>query len=165
VLPFGRNRDFVGRQSQLNRLLTILHTKDAKEDCQRIALVGLGGVGKTQIALECAFRLQTISPTCSVFWVRASDTISFDNAYRDIGQQLKIPGFEDNKADFKRLVKTRLSQKSTGKWLIIVDNADDFRMFYHDSNKDNKSGALSEYTVLIGSLDNILSRFWQFLRF
>jgi hypothetical protein len=51
VLPFGRNKDFVSRQSKLDRLITILHT----EDCQRAALVGLGGVGKTQIALECAF--------------------------------------------------------------------------------------------------------------
>jgi hypothetical protein len=144
VLPFGRNRDFVGRQSQLNRLITILHTEDSEEDCQHVALVGLGGVGKTQIALECAFQLQKILPERSVFWVRASDTTSFDNAYRDIGQQLKIPGLENNKTDVKRLVKTRLSQESTGKWLMIVDNADDYEMFYN-VNVDNGSGALSEY--------------------
>jgi hypothetical protein len=34
---------------------------------------------------------------------------SFDNAYRDIGQQLKIPGLEDDKANVKNLIKTRLS--------------------------------------------------------
>jgi pentatricopeptide repeat protein len=107
-------------------------------------LVGLGGVGKTQIALECAFQLQLISPTCSVFWVRASDTASFENAFRVIGQQLKIPGLEDDKADVKKLVKTRLSQESTGKWLMIMDNADNFEIFYHN-NKDSGYGALSEY--------------------
>jgi hypothetical protein len=79
-----------------------------------------------------------------VFWVRASDTTSFNNAYRGIGQQLEISGLEDDKADVKRLVKTRLSQESTGKWLMIVDNADDFEMFYN-GNDDNGSGALSEY--------------------
>jgi hypothetical protein len=145
VLPFGRNGDFVGRQSYLKRLITVLHTEDTEEDCQHIALVGLGGVGKTQIALECAFQLQKILPMLSVFWVRASDTASFDNAYREIGQQLKIPGLEDDKADVKRLVKTRLSQESIGKWLMIVDNADDFEIFYHNNNKDRKAGALSEY--------------------
>ena len=81
---------------------------------------------------------------CSVFWVRASDTTSFDNAYRNIGQQLKVPGLEDDKADIKELVKTRLSQESTGKWLMIVDNADDFKMFYN-GNDHNGSSALSEY--------------------
>jgi tetratricopeptide (TPR) repeat protein len=93
--------------------------------------------------LESAFQLQKILPVLSVFWVRASDVISFDNAYRDIGQQLQIPGLEDDKADVRRLVKIRLSQESTGKWLMIVDNADNFEIFYHN-NKDSGSGALSE---------------------
>ncbi|KFY18110.1 hypothetical protein V492_00135 [Pseudogymnoascus sp. VKM F-4246] len=144
VLPFGRNRDFVGRQSELNQLIKTLHTEDTEEDCQRAALVGLGGVGKTQIALECAFQLQSTSPTCSVFWVQASDATSFDNAYRNIARQLKIPGFENEKADVKRLVKTRLSQESSGKWLMVVDNADKYEMFY-GSKYDNGSCALSEY--------------------
>jgi hypothetical protein len=145
VLPFGRNKDFVGRQSQLNQLIKILYTEDTEEDCQRVALIGLGGVGKTQIALECAFQLQKILPVLSVFWVRASDPTSFDNAFREIGQQLEIPGLENDRADVKRLVKTRLSQESTGKWLMIVDNADNFEIFYYNDNKDSGSGALSEY--------------------
>jgi hypothetical protein len=144
VLPFGRNKDFVGRQSKLNQLITILHTEDTREDCQRIALVGLGGVRKTQIALEFTFQLQSISPTCSLFWVRASDPTSFENAYYDIGQQLNIPGLEDNKANVKRLVKTRLSQESAGRWLMVVDNADDFEMFYN-RNHDISSSTLSGY--------------------
>jgi tetratricopeptide (TPR) repeat protein len=94
--------------------------------------------------LECAFQLQKIVPALSVFWVRASDVISFDNAYRDIGQQLKIPGLEDDKADVKGLVKTRLSQESTGKWLMIVDNADNFEIFYRN-DQDRGSSVLSEY--------------------
>jgi hypothetical protein len=143
VLPFGRNKDFVGRQSYLNRLTTILYTEDTEEDCQRVALVGLGGVGKTQIALEYAFQLQLRSPTCSVFWVRASDTTSFEISFRDIGQRLEIPGLEDDKADVKKLVKTRLSQESAGKWLMILDNADDFETLFR--NKDSESGALSQY--------------------
>ena len=144
VLPFGRNKDFVGRQSHLNRLITILHTEGTEEDCQRVALVGLGGVGKTQIALECAFQLQKILPALSVFWVRASDTTSFNNTFREIGQQLKIPGLENNDVDVKTLVKTRLSQESTGKWLMIVDNADDFEIFYPKDNASG-SGALSKH--------------------
>jgi hypothetical protein len=65
-----------------------------------------------------------------------------------------IPGLKDNKADVKRMVKTRLSQDSVGKWLMIVDNADDFEMFYND-NEDNISGALSEY-LLSSTLGAIL---------
>ena len=82
-------------------------------------------------------------------WVWASNVISFDNAYCDIRQQLKIPRLEDDKADIRRLVKTRLSYKSTGKWLIIIDNADDFKIFYHNNNNNNsRSSALSKYLPL-----------------
>lgn len=144
MLPFGRNRGFVGRQPQLKQLINILHDDDSGEDCQRVALVGLGGVGKTQIALECAFQIQEVLPGCSVYWVRASDTTSFDNSYRDIAQQLKIPGLENDKADVKQLVKTRLCQDITGKWLMIVDGANDYKIFY-SGNDDNGFSALSKY--------------------
>jgi hypothetical protein len=72
-----------------------------------------------------------------VFWIRATSTTSFGNAYHDIRQYLDIPGLEDAKADVKRIVKTRLSQESVGKWLLIVDNADDFEMFYHNDSEDD----------------------------
>jgi tetratricopeptide (TPR) repeat protein len=145
VLPFGRNKEFVGRQSQLDRLITILHTEDTTEDCQRAALVGLGGVGKTQIALEIAFQIQKLSPEYSLFWVRASDRTSFETAYRQIGQQLKIPGLDDDKADVKELVRAALSLERSGKWIMIVDNADDFELLYTRADASTESRALHEY--------------------
>ena len=143
VLPFSRNKEFVGRQSQLNRLMTILYT-DTEEDCQRAALVGLGGAGKTQIALEFAFRVQELSPGYSVFWVRASDATSFESAYREIGRQLKIPGLDNDEADVKALVKASLSSESSGKWIMIVDNADDFEILYSKADERTESHALHE---------------------
>jgi tetratricopeptide (TPR) repeat protein len=53
-------------------------------------------------------------------------------------------GLEDDKADVKRLVKTRLSQESTGKWLMIVDNADNLEIFYRN-DQDRGSSALSKW--------------------
>jgi tetratricopeptide (TPR) repeat protein len=145
VLPFGRNKDFVGRQSQLNRLIAILYTEDTEEDCQRAALVGLGGAGKTQIALEFAFRVQELSPGYSVFWVRASDATSFESAYREIGRQLKISGLDNDEGDVKGLVKAILSSESSGKWIMIVDNADDFEILYSKADERTESHVLHEY--------------------
>lgn len=71
--------------------------------CQGTAIVGLGGVGKTQIALVAAFRVREKHPDCSVFWVPALDAISFLNAYRNIGQLLDVGGINDDKADVKGL--------------------------------------------------------------
>jgi tetratricopeptide (TPR) repeat protein len=106
-------------------------------------LDGLGGVGKTQIALEVAYQIQEMSPECSVFWVQASDTTSFNNSYCEIGQKLRIPGLEDEKADVKQLVFTTL-KGLLSPWLLIVDNADDYEVL-SNAEDGNASWALIKY--------------------
>ncbi|ORY56847.1 uncharacterized protein BCR38DRAFT_490295 [Pseudomassariella vexata] len=64
---------------------------------------------------------------CSVFWVPAVDAISFENAYREVGQALGVR-LEDDKADVKLLVKAALEYERIGSWLLVVDNADDLKL-------------------------------------
>ncbi|RMZ88350.1 hypothetical protein DV736_g4421, partial [Chaetothyriales sp. CBS 134916] len=130
LVPFGRNRDFVGRKEIMSRLLKIVPPATDEDNCQHIAIKGLGGMGKTQIALEAAFRVRHEHPTCSVFWVPAVDATSFENAYRLIGQKLQVPGIEDDNADIKLLVRNAMSQESCGSWLLIIDNADDMKLLF-----------------------------------
>ena len=122
--------------------MTKLHPQNYEDNCQRVAIAGLGGLGKTQIALEAAFRLQKTYPDQSVFWVPAIDMTSFERAYREIGNLLGIPGINDDKADVKSLVKAALSRESTGSWLLVVDNADDIDLLYNRDNKDDESSTL-----------------------
>lgn len=100
----------------------------------KTAIVGLGGVGKTQIALEIAFRVREKYPDCSIFWVPATDAVRFRNAYRMIGQLLGIDGINDDKADVEELVKKTLSHESMGSWLLIVDNADSHDLLSGNNN-------------------------------
>src|SRR5947209_8654614 len=124
MVPFGRNKDFVERKSILTQLLEMIPPDAEPDDCQRTAIEGLGGVGKTAVATEVAFRVRDKHPDCSVFWVPAVDATSFENAYREIGRELNIEGIDEDKADVKFLVKDALCH-AAGKWLMIVDNADD----------------------------------------
>ncbi|KID85820.1 sesB-related regulatory protein [Metarhizium guizhouense ARSEF 977] len=129
LVPFGRNRDFVGRQDMLESLLKVLPPRADEDNCQRTVIEGLCGVGKTQIALQAAFRTRDRYPDCSVFWVPAVDALTFENSCRDIGRQLKVKGVDDDKADVGLLVKTALSE-GAGRWLLIVDNADDVELLF-----------------------------------
>jgi tetratricopeptide (TPR) repeat protein len=142
LVPFQRNEHFVGRDSQLDELGAKLFSE---AHCQRVAVVGLGGVGKTQIVLEFAYRKREISPYCSIFWIPAVNSTTFEQAYLQIGQLLQIPGITEKSADVKRLVKTRLSQESAGQWLLILDNADDIDMLYKRACGDHRSLALIDY--------------------
>ncbi|KAK8031851.1 kinesin light [Apiospora arundinis] len=136
LVPFGRNEDFVGRESILAQLLEKIIPSAQKDDCQRTVIEGLGGVGKTQIALHAAYRVRELHPECSVFWVPVVNTATFENAYQEIGQALGIQGIDDDKANTKALVKTALSKESAGSWLMIIDNADDPDLFF-----DKRDGA------------------------
>ncbi|KAK0717692.1 hypothetical protein B0T26DRAFT_854799, partial [Lasiosphaeria miniovina] len=129
MVPLGRNEGFVGRHSILEQLLQRIPPNTNKDNCQRTIIEGLGGVGKTQVALEAAYRVCRDHTDCSIFWVPAVDTISFENAYRNIGQKLGIRGIDDDDADSKSLVKRALGESSDS-WLLIVDNADDIELVF-----------------------------------
>lgn len=133
VVPFRRNKEFVGQKSVLDLLVKMISPSADENECRQTAIEGLGGIGKTQIALEAAFGVRTKCSDCSIFWVPAVDAATFEHAYRKIGTQLKIPGIDDPKTDIKKLVKVVLSQ-STNKWLLIIDDADDLDLLFGSSN-------------------------------
>jgi tetratricopeptide (TPR) repeat protein len=124
-VPFAQNERFVGRQTQLDQLE---HTLFTKHQPSKVALTGLGGIGKTQIALALAYQTKENHPQCSVFWIPATNAESLQQAFMDIGQQLSVPGIEEQ-ANAKRLVQNYLSQDSAGQWLLIVDNVDDMKIW------------------------------------
>lgn len=128
MVPFDRN-ECAEREPILEKLLDILLPSVDGDNCQRTAIYGLGGIGKTQVAIEASFRVHNKQPECSVFWIPASSVKSFENAYRDIGSKLRIKSTEENNADVKALVKSALNEESMGKWLLIIDDAADEVLF------------------------------------
>lgn len=84
VMPFERNSQFIGREPQL----TQLEEKAFSEDrTTKIAITGLGGVGKTQIAIELAFRTRAKYENCSIIWIPAINIESLQQAYLDVARQ------------------------------------------------------------------------------
>ncbi|KAI1365233.1 hypothetical protein F5Y08DRAFT_304790 [Xylaria arbuscula] len=134
MVPFGRNTKFVGREAILEQLLDKAPPSANRDDCQYTAIEGLGGIGKTQIALEAAYQIRDEYPNCSAYWVPVIDLVSFENAYREIGRLLQLPGINDENTDTKLLVKTGLSDARAGSWLLIIDNADDTDMLFSCPN-------------------------------
>ncbi|KAJ3335861.1 hypothetical protein HDU93_004230 [Gonapodya sp. JEL0774] len=123
-IPFRRNKQFVGRAKTIDEL----HRKLFQENCGRVALVGLGGVGKTEVALEFAHRVKDTERDCSVFWVPALSRESFEQAYTRTGELLGIGRDAGKQKDILKTVHDYLSQQTAGRCLLIVDNADDDRI-------------------------------------
>ncbi|KAJ5921090.1 hypothetical protein N7466_009416 [Penicillium verhagenii] len=62
TVPFARDQGFVSRDT----LLLQIHQKSSVPG-SRIALVGLGGVGKSQLAIEYSYQVRSQSPATWVF--------------------------------------------------------------------------------------------------
>ena len=131
MVPFDRNEGFVGREDIMHDILERIPPNKVRDTCQRTVVEGLGGVGKTQIALEAAFRLRDSNPRCSVFWVPAIDAIGFENAYRRIADLMGIQTPEGENASTTAKVKEALSNENAGEWVLIIDNADDPKLLFN----------------------------------
>ena len=95
------------------------------KDCQKVAVSGLGGIGKTQVSLQFAYSVKEDGPEFSVFWVQALSMETFEQGCMEIARALGIHQGQESKEDVKTLVRQRLCAKTAGKWLLIVKNADD----------------------------------------
>ncbi|KAF2628861.1 kinesin light chain 1 [Macroventuria anomochaeta] len=140
-LPFPRNELFVGRADELRSLEQHLLISDTH---RRMTIHGLGGCGKSALAVEFAYRA-LVTHARLVFWVPAISQESFELAYREIGVCLRIPGITDDNADIKKLVQKMLSSKSVDDWLMIVDNADDYEVLLGTTDSHSKPARLHDY--------------------
>ncbi|KAL3441582.1 hypothetical protein BJX65DRAFT_313670 [Aspergillus insuetus] len=129
-VPFYRNRMFVGRQEQLSGI-----ERRQLDHASKLAIFGLGGIGKTQIALELAYRIKGSHPDCSVFWISAANTESFRQEYKDICGRLGLDDEGARNSDSMAVLHKYLSSEKSGEWLMILDNADDYDLLFNGSQE------------------------------
>ncbi|KAF4951691.1 hypothetical protein FGADI_7285 [Fusarium gaditjirri] len=136
-IPFTKNPRFTGRTTILSALEDKFFGPDQG---QKMALVGLGGVGKTQIALHFAYQIKEKRPEYSIFWVPVLSAETAEHAYEDIAKKLRLQKSSEDE-DVKDLVCQHLSSDKAGKWLFIVDNADEEELILGTADK----AGLEEY--------------------
>ena len=121
-MPFGRNPFFTGREPLLLLLHEQLHNTQHIALNQSQALTGLGGIGKTQTAVEYAFRYR--QEYTAVFWVRAASRETLIADYVALARLLALPGQDaQEQILIVEEVKRWLGQHAG--WLLILDNADE----------------------------------------
>lgn len=121
-VPYRRNPFFTGREELLSRLHAQLQAGQITTLSQPQAISGLGGVGKTQVAVEYAYRFQ--QDYQAVLWARADSQESLISSFMTLAQLLKLPEREaQDQAITVQAVKTWLQTHS--QWLLILDGVDD----------------------------------------
>ncbi len=124
-VPHRRNPFFTGREAVLARLHETLTTERTAALTQPQAISGLGGIGKTQTALEYAYRYR--SEYQAVCWVRADTRETLVSDLMAIADLLHLAGA--NEQDQSRVVEAvRCWLSEHDRWLLILDNADDLEL-------------------------------------
>ncbi|MEU4576368.1 FxSxx-COOH system tetratricopeptide repeat protein [Nonomuraea sp. NPDC023979] len=122
----GRNKNFTGRESLLAQLRESIttSTKAAVVPLPQ-ALQGLGGVGKTQLAIEYAWRYRGHYDL--VWWVPADQPMLVPSTLAALTDDLKLRspssvGIDEAAASVRDALQRG---DPVDKWLLIFDNADD----------------------------------------
>ncbi|KAI9709423.1 MAG: hypothetical protein M1812_007700 [Candelaria pacifica] len=138
TVPRDPNPNFTGRLEYLRNINRIFQSSNPLH--QRVVLWGLGGVGKSQIALRYAQQEQT---RLVVFWVRADSKANMILDYGRIAQKLEPTlTCPENSLKTLTMVRDQLEEEDRDSWLMILDSADDVTIF--EEPRDGQP-ALSEF--------------------
>ena len=118
-MPYPRNPFFTGREKVLNDL----HQALAKSG--RAALTGLGGLGKTQTAVEFAYLYRKDYE--SVFWAKAESRETLVSDLASLASLLGLPESAAKEQEIAVGAVKRWLEANAG-WLLILDNADDLAL-------------------------------------
>jgi tetratricopeptide (TPR) repeat protein len=122
MVPHHRNPVFTGREDVLGLLKTKIKAQRVGSLSQIQAITGLGGIGKTQIALEYTYRYR--EDYTWVFWVVAATEETLSSGFARIARLLELPegaarDLEQTRDAVRRWLETN------EQWLLVFDDVDD----------------------------------------
>jgi hypothetical protein len=96
-IPFSANARFSGREDILAAIRSALDPESQASLPKSIALFGMGGVGKTQIATQYAYH--ELESFDVILWISADNAISIGQSFRTIADGLGLFESDDERRD------------------------------------------------------------------
>ncbi|KAG7007356.1 p-loop containing nucleoside triphosphate hydrolase [Physcia stellaris] len=127
MVPVQWADQFTGREAELQCLDSKLRRNDKHA---RVAIAGLGGLGKTRLASQYVRSIK--STDTSVFWVYAGNAERMRSGSRDIAKSVGITGWDHLNVDILKMVQEWFESEASGRWLLVNDNVDDGDLMYID---------------------------------
>ena len=118
---------FIGRETEFQDMESILQPQSDSPGSTRKVLIlgGMGGIGKTQLAVTYAKRHR--ASYSSIFWLNATSEATLNTSFRYVAYRT-FPPETISKLDDDQIyiyVSNWLSEKDNTRWLLILDNYDD----------------------------------------
>ncbi|KAF2110980.1 hypothetical protein BDV96DRAFT_552710 [Lophiotrema nucula] len=132
IASFPEAAQFVAREDELSKMHELLYGHSSRST---VVLHGLGGIGKTQLAIKYVRRHK--EKHTAIFWLNANDEDSLRLSFRSIADQVLkhhpstgVLTNADLEGDLDRVVsavKSWLDLRDNTRWLMIYDNYDNPR--------------------------------------
>ena len=133
TLPFEHNPSFTGREDVLQQMYEALHIGQMVALVPPLTLTGLGGIGKTQTAVEYAYRYLS-DYTEAIIWIRAETNESLTEDFLALAEKLSIPLPRREEQDQQPRDLTAVIDavkrwlETHDRWLLVFDNVEEMKL-------------------------------------
>ncbi len=124
-LPFGLNEMLINREKELEIIKRTLNTQGEEPRARYLALYGMGGVGKSRIALHYATSVR--DQFDAIFWISADGVLKMNQDFLTVAQKLGLISAKEevhDSTDAVTKLKLWLSQTSKNSFLGDGSSAD-----------------------------------------
>ena len=137
TIPYPRNPHFTGRDDLLEQLARRLSPPSSEGSMstrravltQPEAIKGLGGIGKTQLAVEYAYRAREQGHYTHILWINATSEETIISSFAALAELLPSVAAQEEKDQHKLVAAIiRWLERCQDRWLLIFDNADDLSL-------------------------------------
>ncbi|OAA56072.1 Tetratricopeptide-like helical [Cordyceps fumosorosea ARSEF 2679] len=128
-LPVTRNARFFDRDNIIEKIDDHFARQSMTKGPRSLALYGLGGVGKTHVALKYASVKTEEFP--AILWIKGETAESLVQSFSEIAVRLKLHGAGISKHEENRILVLDWLQKTNllaCRWLLVYDNAETFEL-------------------------------------
>ena len=126
-VPYRQNPFFTGREALLEALHQKLTAEHTTALTQPQAITGLGGIGKTQTAIEYAYQHRKEYQV--IWWLRAEELTTLAADYAQLAIELNLPEQEATEQAIQIQAVRGWLEQHRG-WLLIFDNAEEEEDIY-----------------------------------
>ncbi|MFO0757641.1 MAG: NB-ARC domain-containing protein [Byssovorax sp.] len=130
-MPFLRHAGFVGREEDLAKVHALLQKGEAVE-VSPVAAAGMGGIGKTQLAVEYAYRYAGAYPG-GVYWVNAARDVQAEMAALAAEVRLFEPEAKESELQHRLMLAFVRFVNARPDALVIFDNVEDPRSLRNEA--------------------------------
>lgn len=104
VLPPIQTARFFDRDDVIEKIDSHFRNSDSTAPLSSLALYGMGGVGKSHVAMKYLEKKLATKEYDAMFWVKAESSVSIQQSFTEIALRLKLPDTGTATHDENRLV-------------------------------------------------------------